>query len=76
MKRDQVLKNTIEKLHQLDDVELKEAKDFVDFLLSKVAERGLVDEIQQQAEKGKSFDFLHDEEELYTLEDLKGDEEL
>lgn len=76
MKRNQVLKNTIEKLHQLDDVELKEAKDFVDFLLSKVAERGLVNEIQQQAEKGKSFDFLDDEEELYTLEDLKGDEEL
>jgi hypothetical protein len=74
MKRDQVLKNTIEKLHQLDNVNLKEAKDFVDFLLSKVSDTELVDEIQHQAEKGESFDFLHDEEELYTLEDLKDDE--
>lgn len=73
MKKDQVLKDTIEKLHKLDEVSLKEAKDFVDFLLSKVAERELVGEIQQQAEKGKPFDFLHDEEELYTLEDLKDD---
>lgn len=73
MKKDQVLKDTIEKLRQLDEDDLKEANDFVEFLLSKVADKELVREIQSQAEKGKTFDFLHDEEELYSLEDLKSD---
>lgn len=75
MKRDKVLKETIEKLHQLNEGKLKEAKDFVEFLLSKIADRELMNDIQKQAEKGKTFDFLRDEEELYSLEDLKEDKE-
>ena len=71
MKREKVLKDTIDKLKQLDEVNLREAKDFVEFLLQKVSDRELTDEIKKQAAKGKSFDFLNDEEELYSIEDLK-----
>lgn len=66
-----MLENTIAKLHQLDKNKLKEANDFVDFLLTKVSNRELTKGIQKQAEEGKVFEFLHDEEELYTIQDLK-----
>lgn len=71
MDKDQVLKNTITKLRQLDEDNLQEAKDFVEFLLSKVSDKNLTKEIQKQAESGNSFAFLEDEEELYSIDDLK-----
>lgn len=75
MNKEKVLKNTILKLRQLDERNLKEANDFVEFLLAKVSERELTREIQQQAERSDSFSFLEDEEELYSHEDLKQDKE-
>lgn len=71
MKRAEVLKNTIEKLRQLDEDKLQEAKDFVEFLMTKVSDKELTKEIQKQAETGKTFSFLNEEEELYSIEDLK-----
>ena len=71
MSKDKILTNTIKKLRQLDENKLKEANDFVDFLLSKVTDRELTQQIQRQAETGNSFAFLKDEEELYSIEDLK-----
>jgi hypothetical protein len=71
MKREKVLKDTIDKLQQLDEANLREANDFVYFLLHKVSDAELTDEIQKQAQEGKSFDFLNEEEELYSIEDLK-----
>jgi len=71
MKRAEVLKNTIEKLRQLDEDKLQEAKDFVEFLLTKVSDRELTKEIQRQAGTGKTFSFLNEEEEVYSVEDLK-----
>ena len=71
MSKEKMLKNTIAKLQQLDKSNLKEANDFVDFLLTKVSNRELTKEIQKQAEEGKAFSFLQDEEELYSIQDLK-----
>jgi len=71
MKKENVLENTINKLRQLDKKNLQEANDFVEFLLSKVSDKALTREIQEQAEKSGSFSFLEDEEELYSIEDVK-----
>jgi len=71
MSKEQILKKTIDKLQQLDKNTLKEANDFVDFLLTKVSNQGLTKEIQTQAEEGETFTFLKDEEELYSIDDLK-----
>jgi lipoprotein NlpI len=71
MSKEQILKETMGKLQKLDKNNLKEASDFVDFLLTKVSNRELTKEIQKQAEEGKTFAFLNDEEELYTVHDLK-----
>lgn len=71
MSKEQILKKTISKLQQLDKNTLKEADDFVDFLLARVSDKELTKEIQNQAEEGETFTFLEDEEELYTVHDLK-----
>jgi len=71
MDKDKILTKTIQKLRQLDENKLKEANDFVDFLLSKVSDRELTQQIQKQAETGNTFTFLKDEEELYSIDDLK-----
>jgi|AntRauTorckE6833_2_1112554.scaffolds.fasta_scaffold05185_7 lipoprotein NlpI len=71
MSKEQILKKTMDKLQQLDKNTLKEANDFVDFLLTKVSNQGLTKKIQTQAEEGETFAFLKDEEELYSIHDLK-----
>jgi len=71
MSKTEILTNTIKKLNRLDERSLKEASDFVDFLLYKLSDRNLIQEIQKQAETGSSFSFLQEEEELYSTDDLK-----
>ena len=71
MDKQRILTDTIEKLRQLDEVDLQEANDFVEFLLTKVSDRELTRQIQKQAETSTSFNFLKDEEELYSIDDLK-----
>ncbi len=71
MDKEKILTKTIKKLRQLDESNLKEANDFVDFLLSKISDGELTRQIQKQAETGNSFTFLNDEEELYSIDDLK-----
>jgi hypothetical protein len=73
MKKEKMLKDTIDKLRLLDETNLQEANDFVEFLLHKVSDKELTQEIQQQAQEGKSFEFLNEEEELYSIKDLKED---
>ncbi|HEX6982259.1 MAG TPA: hypothetical protein VF181_05820 [Balneolaceae bacterium] len=71
MTREKVLKETINQLQELSKSELKEVSDFVSFLKSKLQDRELTYSIQRQAEQGNSFSFLEDEEELYSVDDLK-----
>lgn len=71
MKKEQVIQQTVKKLRKLTESELKEASNFVDFLMSKVSDRNITKNIQQQAENSESFQFLADEEELYSIEDVK-----
>lgn len=71
MSRKKELDKTIEKLQKLSEQELKEVNDFVDFLIHKIKDRDLTYSIQSLAAKSKTFQFLEEEEELYSEEDLK-----
>lgn len=71
MKRKKIIEKTVSKLNKLSETELKEASDFVDFLMHKVEDRQLTNAIQKQAGRGTSFSFLEEEEELYSTDDLK-----
>jgi len=71
MNRKVLIDNAINKISQLPDMKIEEVNDFADFLLSKIDAKILQEGIQKMASDSKSFDFLKDEEDLYTVKDLK-----
>jgi len=71
MLRDTLIKNTINNIEKLPDQKIKEVLDFAEFLLSKSDDTILTEGIQKLASESKSFEFLKDEEDIYTSDDLK-----
>lgn len=71
MTRQLLIDNTINKIRQLPDIRIKEVNDFADFLLSKIDDKFILEGNQKMIIDSKSFAFLKDEEDLYTVEDLK-----
>jgi len=71
MLRQEIIKKTVNYLEALPDDKIIEIKDFVEFLYQKHEENILREGIIQLASCSGSFKFLEDEEDLYTLEDIK-----
>jgi len=71
MNRRILIDNVISKIHMLPDYKIQEVNDFADFLLSRIDEKITVEGIQKIASGSKTFKFLKDEEDLYTVNDLK-----
>ncbi len=71
MNREEIIKDTLSTLQQLPDEKLWEVKDFAAFLLSKLDDRLLTEGIAQMASNSKSYTFLEEDENLYTLNDAK-----
>lgn len=71
MSRDALIKVALDNLSKLSDQKIREVTDFVEFLLSKSEDSMLVEGIQKMASESKSFDFLNDDEDIYTVADLK-----
>jgi Protein of unknown function (DUF2281) len=71
MNRKVLIENTIKKIEQLPDIKIKEVEDFAEFLLSKVDDKILVEGIQKLGSDSKAFEFLKDEEDIYTVNDVK-----
>ncbi len=71
MSREELIKNTIERLRQLSDSRIQEVSDYVNFLASKIEDKIISEGIKSLASTSKSYEFLSDEEELYQLNDIK-----
>ncbi len=71
MKREILIKNTAKNMALLSDKRLREVSDFTEFLLSKMENQLIVDGIQQLVSESKAFNFLENEEDLYSEADLK-----
>jgi hypothetical protein len=71
MNRKALIDNTVNKIMQLPDKNIQEVNDFADFLLSKIDDHLLLAGIQKLVAESKTFDYLSDEEDLYTVNDLK-----
>ncbi len=71
MTRATLLKKTIDSLQKLPDQNLQEVSDFAEFLLHKIDNQIIAEGIRQLASESKSFQFLEEEENLYTVNDLK-----
>jgi hypothetical protein len=71
MDRQVLIDSAVDKIRQLPDAKIKELNDFADFLLSKIDDKIIQEGIQKLTSDSKAFEFLNDEDELYTLNDLK-----
>jgi hypothetical protein len=71
MDRQALIENTIRKIEQLPDIKIIEVDNFAEFLLSKIDDKIIVEGIQKLASDSKAFEFLKDEEDLYTVNDIK-----
>ncbi len=71
MSRSQVIEKTLETINQLPDERVSEVADFASFLLKKQEETSLQKGIELLVMTSGTFAFLHDEEDLYTVNDLR-----
>lgn len=71
MERETILKKTVEKLDKLSEDKLKEVEKYIDNLLRKTDDKLLTEGIQRLTSDSKSFEYLKNEENIYTVNDLK-----
>ncbi|WOK04264.1 hypothetical protein [Imperialibacter roseus] len=71
MTREVLIKRTMENLNKLPDQKLREVSDFAEFLLNRIDEAVITEGIQKLASDSVAFKFLEEEEELYSVDDLK-----
>lgn len=71
MTRQAIIDKTIQMINQLPDDKAIEIVDFAEFIIKKYEDQLLVNAIQQLNSESKSFGFLNEDEDLYTVSDIK-----
>lgn len=71
MKKKSIIEKTVYAIKQLPEAKAEEISDFADFLMKQYESQKLTNNIQQLASESKAFDFLHEEEDIYKVSDLK-----
>ncbi len=71
MTKQTIIERTTHAINQLPLNKAEEIADFVDFIIKRYEEQLLTQGIQQLASESQTFDFLNEEEDLYSVSDLK-----
>lgn len=71
MSKTELIEKTIASMNQLSENELKEIHDFAEFLLLRIQKKILSEEVTEMNVNSKSFKFLADDKDIYTVNDLK-----
>ena len=71
MTRQAIIERTIKIINMLPDEKAQEISDFADFIIKRYEEIQLTKGIQAITEQSNSFNFLNEEEDLYSINDLK-----
>ena len=72
MERDVLVKRTIGNIKQLPVKRVHEVNDFVEFILQKTNDSLITEGLQQMSSAShQTYEFLNDEPELYSVNDLK-----
>jgi hypothetical protein len=71
MEREVLVKSTVDKIEQLPISRIQEVNDFVEFIIQKADDSFITEGLQQLSSYGNTYDFLYDEPDLYTVNDLK-----
>jgi hypothetical protein len=71
MSRIELIETTLKSIEKLPENELQEINDFAEFLLSKVDKKQLTKDISQINLASGSYKFLAQDDNIYTVNDLK-----
>jgi hypothetical protein len=71
MTRQTIIEKTVLIINQLPEDKAAEISDFADFIIKKYEEQLITKNIQQLVTENNSFNFLLEEETLYSVKDLK-----
>ncbi len=66
-----IIERTLKVINQLPEDKAEEISDFADFVFKRYEENELTNGIQKMISESHAFDFLNDEEDIYSLTDLK-----
>lgn len=71
MTRQLIIERTIKAINQLPEDKAEEISDFADFIMKRFEDHSLTEGIKQLTSNSQVFDFLKNEEDLYSEADLK-----
>ena len=71
MTKELIIEKTIKVINQLPENKAEEISNFADYLFKKFEEEDLKKGIAEIISTNESFSFLNEEEEIYSLNDLK-----
>jgi trans-2-enoyl-CoA reductase len=71
MTRQIIIERTLKIINQLPEDKAEEISDFADFVFKRYEENELTNGIQKMTSESQAFDFLNEEEEIYSLADLR-----
>jgi len=71
MSKQELIEKTIAALQKLPADKVAEVSDFTDFILQRNEDKEIVSGIEKLSGQSKSYQFLEEEEDLYTLNDVK-----
>ena len=71
MTRQAIIERTVQIINQLPQEKASEISDFADFLIKKYEDQQIIENIQKLVTESKTFSFLNEEEDLYSISDLK-----
>lgn len=71
MTRQAIIERTLNAINQLPEEKAEEISDFAEFMIKQYEEQKLTKGIQRMTFNSQAFDFLKNEEDLYTENDLK-----
>ena len=71
MTKQAIIEHTVKVINQLPEEKAEEISDFADFVIKRYEESVLTKGVRTLSSQSHSFDFLNEEDELYSLSDLK-----
>ena len=71
MTRQIIIERTLRAINQLPEDKAAEISDFADFIMKRYEDECLVEGIKHLTSNSQAFDFLKNEEDLYSESDLK-----
>jgi hypothetical protein len=71
MTKEAIIQKTMEVLQALPADKIEEVSDFADYILKKYDDRLLQQGMQALIEQSDTFNFVEEEQEIYTVKDLK-----